>query len=92
MAFNKPASQSSTWTSTESRWGATFTVNGQANCSCNAAEGPIAATDYQDDPWIKIDLKGTFFIKTVVVKQRNCKSVPKSILTQDKKKTYNYDL
>ena len=76
MAFNKPARQSSTWTRNKNRWGAQFAVNGKADCSPNAAKGPIAATDYQDDPWIKIDLKGTFFIKSVVVKQRNCKSVP----------------
>ena len=84
MAFKKHASQSSTWTSTESRWGAQFAVNGQANCSPNADLGPIAATERQDNPWIRIDLQGTFLIKTVVVNQRNCKSVPKFILSQIK--------
>ena len=86
MAFNKPASQSSTWSSNYNRWGAQFAVNGKADCSPNAKEGPNAATDRQDNPWIRIDLQGTFLIKTVVVNQRNCKSLYKSKLTQDKTK------
>ena len=81
MTFNKPASQSSTWFSVESRWGAQFAVNGKANCSPNADLGPTAATGHQDNPWIRIDLQGTFFIKTVVVNQRNCTLLLKSILT-----------
>ena len=75
MAFNKPANQSSTWTSNDNRWGAQFAVNGQANCSPYAEEGPIAATDKQHFPWIRIDLQGKFFIKRVLVHQRNCKSL-----------------
>ena len=89
MAFNKPASQSSTWTRYDNRWGAQFAVNGQADC--DAQDGPIATTDRQDNPWIRIDLQGTFFIKTVVVNQRNCKSLSKSILTQNKTNNYIYD-
>ena len=84
MAFNKPASQSSIWTDYDKRWGAQFAVNGKADCSPNAQLGPIATTDREYNPWIKIDLQGTFFIKTVVVNQRNCKSPSKSILTQNK--------
>ena len=79
MAFDKPASQSSTWTSNDNRWGAQFAVNGKADCRSTAKEGPIAATDRQNNPWIRIDLQGTFNIKTVVVDQRNCNYLSLSI-------------
>ena len=91
MAFNKPASQSSTWTSNDNRWGAQFAVNGKSDCRIYAHEGPTATTDRQDNPWIKIDLQGTFLIKTVVVNPRNCKSLSPSILTQNKTDNYIYE-
>ena len=80
MAFNKNASMSSTWDGDESRWGAQLAVNGKADCSHYANNGPIAATDRQDNPWIRIDLQGTFLIKTVLVNPRNCKLLSPSIL------------
>ena len=71
MAYNKPTSQSSIWDGHKNIWGAQFAVNGQANCEIKA--GPVAATRNQSQPWLKIDLQGKFFIRTVVVNQRNCK-------------------
>ena len=78
MAFNKPASQSSTWQDDKNNWGVQYAVNGKANCDIQ--DGPVAATKDQYQPWFKVDLQGTFFIKTVVVNPRNCKSPSASIL------------
>ena len=71
IAYNKPTSQSSVWDGLKSNWGAQFAVNGKANCENKA--GPVAATKNEDQPWLKIDLQGTFLIKTVIVNQRNGK-------------------
>ena len=71
IAYNKPASQSSIWDGLERYWGAQFAVNGKANCDAHA--GPVAATKDQYQQWLRIDLQGTFLIKTVVVNTRRCK-------------------
>ena len=73
MAYNKPASQSSTYLDDKNNWGVQYAVNGKANCDIQ--DGPVAATKEEHQPWIKIDLQGTFYIRTIVVNQRNCKSV-----------------
>ena len=71
IAYNKPTSQSSVWDGSKDNWGAQFAVNGKANCDIQ--NGPVAATKKEYQQWLKIDLQGTFLIKTVVVNQRNCK-------------------
>ena len=71
MAYNKPANQSSTWDGDKSNWGAQFAVNGEANCDIQ--DGPVAATQNEEQPWFKIDLQGTFLIKTVLVDPRRRK-------------------
>ena len=71
MAFNKPASQISTWFNNTNKWGAQYAVNGESKCDLR--DGPVALTDYEYQPWLKIDLQGTFLIKTVVVNERTCK-------------------
>ena len=68
IAFNKPAYASSDDTGS---WGPQYVNNGKADCA--HPSGPIARTKYEPNPWFKIDLEGTFYIKTVVVNPRTSK-------------------
>ena len=68
IAFNKPAYASSAFND-QDKYGPQFVNNGQAVCD-NAA-GPIAHTRIHEyNPWFKVDLQGTFNIKTVSVLPR----------------------
>ena len=78
IAFNKPAYSSSAHDDQTGSYGPQFVNNGQAVCDNNA--GPIAHTKTEDNPWFKIDLEGTFYIKTVVVNPRICKILLQYIL------------
>ena len=68
IAFNKPAYSSSAFGDNTGSYGPQYVNNGKAVCD-NAA-GPIAHTKTEANPWFKIDLEGTFYIKTVVVNPR----------------------
>ena len=65
IAFNKPAYSSSAHNDNTGSYGPQYVNNGQA--VCDNATGPIAHTKLEHHPWFKIDLEGTFYIKTVVV-------------------------
>ena len=71
IAFNKPATASSTWGGETHKLGPQFVTNGLS--VCDNALGPIAHTRNEANPWFKVDLQGTFYIKTVVVNPRTCK-------------------
>ena len=73
LAFNKPAYASSAFNDNTGSFGPQYVNNGQAVCD-NAA-GPIAHTKPEDNPWFKIDLDGTFYIKTVIVNPRTSKFI-----------------
>ena len=69
IAFNKPAYGSSTWDDITHRFGPQFLTNGQSVCGND--RGPIALTRYgPPNQWFKVELQGTFYIKTVVVNPR----------------------
>ena len=78
IAFNKPAFASSAYNDQTGSYGPQYVNNGQAVCD-NAA-GPIAHTKREPQPWFKVDLEGTFYIKTVVVNPRTCKILLQYIL------------
>ena len=71
IAFNKPAYSSSAFDGNTGRFGAQWVNNGKA--VCDNAGGPIAHTNTEDSPWFKVDLRGTFNIKTVAVLPRKSK-------------------
>ena len=71
IACNKSTSQSSVYVDDKVNWGVQYAVNGKANCEIQ--DGPVAATKNEDQPWLKIELQGTFYIKTVIVNRRICK-------------------
>ena len=73
IAFNKPVTASSIFGGERKRhqFGPQFVTNGQSVCD-NAA-GPIAHTRREVNPWFKVDLRGTFNIKTVVVNPKKSK-------------------
>ena len=52
-------------------YGPQYVNNGKAVCDNN--EGPIAHTKPEANPWFKVNLQGTFNIKTVVVNPREGK-------------------
>ena len=69
IASNKPVTASSTWTGDTHRFGPQFATNGQSVCGNDG--GPIALTNKgPPSQWFKVDLQGTFYIKTVVVNPR----------------------
>ena len=68
IAFNKPAEASSEHADNWNYYGPQYVNNGKANCE--HPNGPIAHTLTQANPWFKIDLRGTFNIKTVAVLPR----------------------
>ena len=70
IAFNKPATASSTWGGETHRFGPQFVNNGKAVCDPG---DPIAHTRNEAHPWFKVDLRGTFYIKTVAVLPRPSK-------------------
>ena len=65
IAFSKPAYSSSAFNDQAGSYGPQYVNNGQAVCDNGA--GPIAHTKTEYNPWFKIDLEGTFYIKTVIV-------------------------
>ena len=71
IAFNKPAYSSSVHNDNTGSFGPEYVNNRQAVCNKN--EGPIAHTKGEADPWFKVDLRGTFYIKTVAVLPRKSK-------------------
>ena len=73
IASNKPAYSSSAFNDNTASYGPQYVNNGQA--VCDNAEGPIAHTNNQQQPWFKIDLKGTYYIKTVIVNPRTSKFI-----------------
>ena len=73
IAFNKPATASSAFNDQTDKYGPQYVNNGQAVCD-NAA-GPIAHTKTENNPWFKVDLRGTFNIKTVAVLERTSKFI-----------------
>ena len=68
IAFNKPAYSSSAHNDQTGSYGPQYVNNGKALCDNGA--GPIAHTKTEDNPWFKIDLEGTYYIKTVIVNPR----------------------
>ena len=78
IASNKPSYSSSAHDNT-GRYGPQYVNNGQA--VCDNAVGPIAHTKNEKHPWFKINLEGTFYIKTVVVNPRTCKLFSQDITT-----------
>ena len=70
IAFNKPAEASSTFDNT-GRYRPQYVNNGKAHCV--HPSGPIAHTKTEANPWYKVDLRGTFNIKTVAVFPRESK-------------------
>ena len=70
IAFNKPATASSTWAGDTRRFGPWFVNNGKAVCNPG---NPIAHTRNEANPWFKVDLQGTFNIETVAVFSRPSK-------------------
>ena len=77
IAFNKPVYASSAFNDLTGSWGPQYVNNGQAVCDNNA--GPIAHTKTESNPWFKIDLEGTFYIKTVIVNPRRSKFITEYI-------------
>ena len=75
IAFNKPATASSIYNGKHNRYkfGPQFVTNGLS--VCNNGGGPIAHTRNEAKPWFKVDLQGTFYIKTVVVNAREGKFI-----------------
>ena len=75
IAFKKPTTASSIFGGEKYRYkfGPQFVTNGQSVCD-NAA-GPMAHTIKAYHQWFKVDLRGTFYIKTVVVNPRKSKFI-----------------
>ena len=73
IAFNKTAYSSSAYNDQTGSYGPQYVNNGQA--VCDNGPGPIAHTKTEDNPWFKIDLQGTFYVKTVVVNPRTSKFI-----------------
>ena len=73
IAFDKNATASSTLGEEKAmfKFGPQFVTNGLSACANES--GPIAHTKDEANPWFKIDLQGTFYIKTVVVNPREGK-------------------
>ena len=71
IAFNKPATASSTWDNKD-YYKPVYLTNGLADC--DADQGPIAHTGRNDPaPWFRVDLRGKFYIRTVIVNPRTSK-------------------
>ena len=68
IAFNKPAEASSAHNNEWADFGPQYVNNGKADCA--NPSGPIAHTKPEANPWYKVDLRGTFNIKTVAVLPR----------------------
>ena len=72
IAFNKQTYASSAYDDNWDKYGPQLVNNGKADCS--HPSGPIAHTKKdQTNEWFKIDLQGTFNIKTVAVLPRKSK-------------------
>ena len=73
IAFDKNATASSILGEEKDRFkfGPQFVTNGLSACANES--GPIAHTNNETNPWFKIDLQGTFNIKTVIVNPREGK-------------------
>ena len=73
IAFEKNATASSILGEEKGRsaLGPQFVTNGLSACATES--GPIAHTINEANPWFKIHLQGTFYIKTVVVNPREGK-------------------
>ena len=78
IAFNKPATASSIFGGVRYKFGPQFVTNGLSVCDNTA--GPIAHTQTEVNPWFKVDLQGTFYIKTVVVNPKTRKVLISDIL------------
>ena len=78
IAFNKSAYASSTHNNDTNNYGPQYVNNEMADCA--NLSGPIAHTEIELHPWFKIDLEGTFYVKTVVVNPRICKFLLQDIL------------
>ena len=73
IAFNKTAYSSSALDDNTGSFGPQYINNGKADCA--HPRGPIAHTKTEQHPWFKIDLEGTFYVKTVVVNPRPSKFI-----------------
>ena len=82
IAFNKPAYSSSAFSDNTGDYGPQFVNNGKADCT--HPSGPVAHTKNEANPWFRIDLQGTFYIKTVVVIPRTCKILSHDTLIKSK--------
>ena len=71
IAFNKPAYSSSAFNGDTGSYGPQYVNNGKSECE--DPRGPIAHTRNEANPWFKIDLEGTFYIKTVIVNPKTSK-------------------
>ena len=71
IAFNKPAYSSSAFGDNKASYGPQYVNNLKA--VCDNGPGPIALTNTEAKPWFKVDLRGTFNIKTVAVLERTSK-------------------
>ena len=78
IAFNKPAYASSAFSDNTGSWGPQLVNNGKADCA--HPSGPIAHTKNEDRPWYKVELQGTFNIKTVTVLPRKSKFLHKYLI------------
>ena len=78
IAFNKPATASSIFAceSCKNKYWPQLVTNGQS--VCDNKWGPIAHTKKAYHQWFKVDLRGTFYIKTVVVNLRKSKFIYKT--------------
>ena len=82
IAFNKPAEASSAHNNEWANFGPQYGNNGKADCE--HPSGPVAHTKNEANPWFRIDLEETFYIKTVVVIPRTCKILLQDTLIKSK--------
>ena len=78
IAFNKPAYSSSVHSDGKGIFWPDYVNNRQA--VCDKKVGPIAHTKKEDNPWFKVDLRGTFYIKTVAVLPRKSKFLSQNLI------------
>ena len=78
IASNKPADASSTHNNNRNQYGPQYVNNEKANCA--DPRGPIPHTKPEASPWFKVDLQGTFNIKTVVVLPRTSNFLHKDLI------------
>ena len=78
VASNKPAYASSAFNGNRNLYGPQYVNNGKADC--DNVPGPIAHTNNEVKPWYKVDLQGTFHIKTIAVLPRPSKFLHKDLI------------